>query len=223
MNDTAVKDNDQTETPDVEGVAGDTGDQVTENNAVAESKEEEVDLEALLSEFDGQLSNEPSGNEDSADSSHTPDDDEPLTRKDIDKLFEAREREASYKKQADDDISSAVSTVKGELDIPDKWVRGILEMEALEDPRFATAFTARHDKPDAWNKILKAKSKEVSGYFQAQESSKKVADDVNAAVHSATTKAPQPKDDMTPMEALQKLGPSKFEVWKKARFASKGR
>jgi len=214
MTKTAVQADVSVDESSVKDVADDAAVQADENNAGA-SDDSDVDLDALLKEFEAGVETEPSVNE--GNDIDVFDDDEPLTRKQVEELLLKRSSEADYARKAQDDILSAVNTVKGELDIPDKWVRGILEMEAMEDKRFANAFAMRDSKPDAWNKILKAKSKELQAKFGKKEE-KNIADDVNAAVHSATEKAPEPKEEMSPMEALQKLGPVGFERWKKQRF-----
>jgi hypothetical protein len=216
MTKTAVQADVGTEEPVVKDDAGDAVVHADENNAGA-SDDSDIDLDALLKEFESGVETEPKVDESGDDF----DDDEPLTRKQVEELLRKQSSEANYAQKAQEDIMSAVNTVKGDLDIPDKWVRGILEMEAMEDKRFANAFAMRDEKPDAWSKILKAKSKELQTKFGKKEE-KNIADDVNAAVHSATEKAPEPKEEMSPMEALQKLGPVGFERWKKQRFREKG-
>lgn len=221
MTDTAVEVDVQAEAPDEKGVAGDTEAQATENNAGAgEDSGGLDDLDALLKEFESGVGDEPKATESEEDF----DEEEPLTRKQVEELLKKQRDQEEASARIQEDIAKAVSVVKGDIDFPDDWVRGILEIEAMRDPRFQNAFLARHQKPDAWDKILKAKSKQLGKYLSAKEaSSEKIADDVNAAVRSATTKAPAPKEEMSPMEALQKLGPSKYEVWKNQRYARKAK
>ena len=66
--------------------------------------------------------------------------------------------ETQQKKETQQDIKSAVDTIKGANEvlkgIPDTMIRGHLHDLATGDTRFLRAFQDRHSNPGGWNKIL---------------------------------------------------------------------
>lgn len=99
-----------------------------------------------------------------------------------------RERDKEATNQA---ITEAVKTVKTEsgISLPDKMVRGYLELMAVEDPRISQAFAQRSQNPDQWGRVLKAAAKKLTIEMGETPDSKLTSDrnTVESAVRSAST------------------------------------
>ena len=127
------------------------------------------------------------------------------------------QREADYAKQIDDDLKSAVDTVKealGELPVKpsDRALRGILNEMAVEDPRLKNAFEKRHENPQAWGKVLKSAAKAIQEDFSYDPNLTEDREAVAAAVKSASTATEA--DDQYTHESLSKKSDTEFEIWK---------
>ena len=193
--------------------------QADDNNA--KNQPEDEDLEALLSRFDQYTS---TGEQSDKDEDVSLSDDEPITGKQAEQYFKKLQSQMQMKQKIEEDTAKAISAVKGDLNIPDSWVRGILEMEAMENEKFATAFALRDKDPSAWEKILKVKSKELRKHLgggQKGADLESVKNDVASAVHSAKTETPPEVEQASNMEMLSKLGRYRYEIWRREQMNKK--
>lgn len=99
------------------------------------------------------------------------------------------DREEKTRERTNADISSAVKAVKGDLDVDDDLVEGMLWRKASKDQRFLRAFQLRHENPSTWADMQKAMNRELAGKITAKPD-QNLTDDraaVEAAVRSAST------------------------------------
>jgi len=192
------------------------------------------DLDALLAEFDQYHNTEPQGGSNGSqlnpsqgyaakngDGGQTDSEGNYVTREELQQEIQrVREREKA-EQQAEKDINEAVKTVKGELNVPDTWVRGILEREAMSDERFYNAFVNRDKNPQTWNKILKAKNREIAKTFggSVDKEASQSADAVESAVRSAATQSPKGsnKGDKNPL----RMSPKEYEQYRQSVMRGK--
>ena len=167
------------------------------------------DLEAALKEFDAE---DPlKASEETKPESETPDD--------IDKKVSERVQQELAKQRAGEkaeaDLKKAVGVVKGDMDIDDGFVEFELRKAADSDPRLVKAFFARDQRPDEWNKVLKAFGRNLGKRFDGKIDSKVTADReaAAAAVQGASTAAPA-KEELSQKEVAN-LSPQQFEQMKR--------
>lgn len=109
----------------------------------------------------------------------------------IDTMFEKFEQDLIQENNRD--LDAAVSTLK-EVNpslaaLSDRHVRGILEIEARDDPRILNAFRNRSLDPKMWNDMVKAKGKQMKLAALPDEQATNGMNAVRASVNdqSATT------------------------------------
>lgn len=98
------------------------------------------------------------------------------------------DREERIREKTDADVSEAVKTVKGDLDIDEGLVKDLLYGKASNDPRFLRAFQMRRENPEGWDNVQKAFSRELASKLVKPDQN--LTDDraaVEAAVRSAST------------------------------------
>lgn len=168
----------------------DNGNVETETDAG--SAQGEPSLEELLAEYDQKISNSGEQKKETpAKEDEEEIDDDKLKEKvkHLDKLEKARQKEV-----LDNDVKSAIKTVKGDLNIPDDLAKGFLYTLG-DDPRFKLAFMQRQSNPDGWNKVLSGAKSKFNGFINSireevkKEFASESTDAVESAVRSASTKS----------------------------------
>lgn len=182
-------------------VEGQKTDESVEPNTSEEKSGDDVDdLDELLASFDSYQQAEPKEGSDSTQEVDNDDDEsdgnEYLKKDDIEKYLAEQKQKADFQEQTQKDLDAAVKVIKGDLDVEDTIVEDILDGMARRDQRLRTAFIYRDKNPDAWNKILKAKSREIKNLFgsKVDEKATKEAEAVESAVRNAATKTPETKE-----------------------------
>lgn len=192
-------------------------DKPTETDAPAlagsEAQKGGSELDALLGEFDSTAGKS-----------------EPKTKAELQRVladikpvadYVRSDMEAKARAESGKAIDAAVSAVKGDLkDIPDKVARGWL-YERSENQEFLSAFQNRQKNPKAWQAALAEASKDFSTEFKAEDTSKRVASDINAArasVAGATeTKGEAPKGPSVIEKA--RMSDAEWAAYKAERYA----
>lgn len=148
------------------------------------------DLDTLLAEFEKTASSSPASKPET----------KPETAQvapDVAKRLEALERE-----RADDrvqrDLAPVIAKIKEGLPAPDllddQEIIDLLDGRAKRDPRLAAAWANRHTNPKAWDGVVTALSRELSGKFKKlpDKAATEDRDAVAAAVRGASTTTPPP-------------------------------
>ncbi len=77
--------------------------------------------------------------------------------------------EEQLRKQVETELSETIKSIKGDLPIPEKMVKGYVIERAREDERIARAWQNRGKKPQEWAKIEKALKSEIAKELQVKE------------------------------------------------------
>lgn len=93
--------------------------------------------------------------------------------------------------QFDAELAKAVKAVKGDLKIPDKYVKDIVYGRVSSDPRASEIFFRRGENPGAWNKVLSTIHQELASDFGRPDTTGDDLESVEAAVRSASTEPPK--------------------------------
>jgi len=112
-------------------------------------------------------------------------------------ISDFQEKDQSKTQSAIADAATALKTESGS-DLPDYFMKGLLEQKAAEDPRFADAFLKRAQDPNGWDRVVKAFGKQVRHDLD-NVPDKKVTEDreaLTAAVRSAQTQQTQSTPDI---------------------------
>lgn len=121
--------------------------------------------------------------------------------------FAKSEMTERQNKALQDDIASAVKTVK-EADeakeIPDKLIRGLLEVRATDDPSFRNAFVNRHRDPGTWKTKLGEARNDIAAELKGLPTST-VQSDVIAARASISGQTRQPESDRPKHDPVKML------------------
>ena len=128
------------------------------------------------------------------------------------KVFAQEQREERRAKA----VTSAIETVKGDLNMPDKLVRGWLEAEAQENPQVGEAFRNQGNPTSNWPKIAEALGRKFAKEMSEMKIDKAATEDraaVEASVRGAT-KASEESDSMSPEEAAR-MTPAEHTEWKR--------
>lgn len=129
--------------------------------------------------------------------------------------------EAKQRAEVQETIKSAVEFVKEGLEgIPDKVIRGWLYERADNAQAFRDAFANRQANPAAWKAALAEARKDASTEFKAEEPTKRVASDINAA-RASISGATETKDAKPGPSSADKWNMSgrEWEAYKAARYA----
>lgn len=200
-------------------VPADAAQATTPKQAEAAQGETGSDLDALLAEFSEYQRTEPEDNA-STDEDDTDDDSEYVKRSDLDKYLQKQKDKSEAEAKTQSDIADAVKLYKGDTDIPDHIARAVLEAEAQKDQRIANAFFHRHEKPEAWKKIVQAKGREFQAMIAPKSETSKTADEITSAVRASSTKAPnqEPEDGM---KVLREKGIAGYEAYRRKQLSNR--
>lgn len=103
------------------------------------------------------------------------------------------------------DLAAAIGFVKQEEGIqaiPDRIVRGMLEVHAAEDPSFAQAFENRGKDQKAWQAKLTEARTAVANELRQLNPNTRVSSDVLAARAAISGQTPQPPESKHDAKAL---------------------
>lgn len=195
-------------TEPTQAVAQDTNVQVTPDTAVAGAQNEEIDLDALLNEW-GATGEEAQATEPPKVEPKT--DTPPDETKEILNFVKQQmtERQKEDEKRINEEYQKTVSSVKGDLPVPDKVVDGYLRVRAAEDPRILKAYQNRHKSPDAWSKVEKGIQNELRSQIKAlpdkgaTDTRSQIAGAIQNSQSSSSYQAEKPLKDMTDQEFNQ--------------------
>ncbi len=123
------------------------------------------------------------------------------------------ERERTAASRATAAIAEAVKTVKGDLDIDDEFVEGVLHVRASKDKRFLRAFQDRSSKPEAWSKVLDAVGREVAA--KAEKSPDPDLTNTRTAVRAAVRSAATRSSGDEPAPNFGKMTDAEFKTWER--------
>lgn len=188
---------------------------------VSEVKQDEVkhdsgdNLDQLLAEFEKYRESTAETQSMEEEKSSDADDDQFVKKSDLDKILEKEIARKQTLEKTEKDVELAVKAVKGDLNFPDHYVRAILEAEAQKSDKFRNAFFYRDKNPEAWKKILEAKSKEFKKFFETKvdKSATESSNAIESAMRNATTK--DFKDEETD---VFKMTQRQFEEYKAKKF-----
>lgn len=149
------------ETNNSEDVAGNAEAQVADNSAPvteATGAQSEPSLEELLEQFETKTVEEPIAQQTEKPAAEKADN---SVNNDAKVYKDYIERQ--IQKEADRDLQKAVEIIKdtGEVGLPDRHIRAILEDKAKEDPRILTAWNKRNTSPKVFEDVMKAIGKEL--------------------------------------------------------------
>ena len=154
----------------------DNTDVAEETPATDESVAQAGGLDDLLNEYE----------------SEKPKVEQPTTESDNSELLEyVREQRAE---RTEEEINAATKSIAEAMDVKvgEGVIRAMLETKARGDERVVNAFLNRKSNPKGWDKVSKALAREFSEEFP-DPSATSDADAVVSAVHSASTRAPEPE------------------------------
>lgn len=172
----------------------------TEPQNSGNEAEEALDWEAVLNEATEAESERQTSTPPQEDQSP---DEMAALRKQVEDLAKQQQQ-----REFNDEIAAATSTVKGDLDMPDKHVRALVIGRVSDDPKAMQAYMDRHDNPTRWQKLLGALHSEVAKDFGGK--SETTGDDVESVEALVrNNQAPPPQD-------------STFDVAKAARLLDAG-
>ena len=168
-------------------------------------------LESLLSEYEEATQPTQAEQQQTNDSNELLD----LLKKREERDVENEAKEAE--KTVETDIASAVESVQGHLEggpvkLSNEAIDDMLNGLARRDPRFAKAFTDRHQNPQAWSRILKSAAKKISENNSIDPNLTEDREAVANAVKSASTATEA--DDQHTHQSLSKMSDTEFEIWK---------
>lgn len=108
------------------------------------------------------------------------------------------------------DITEAIKTVKGDVDIPDAFVRGWIDEKAESNKAIQEIWNNRESNPAALNRLLTSMKKEFAGLNKKTIDTEVTADRaaVAAAVRGASTRAPDSKPPN-----LGKMNNHEYNAW----------
>lgn len=122
------------------------------------------------------------------------------------------DRDRQTREQTQTDISSAVKAVKGDLEIDDDLVEGLLYRKASTDPRFLRAFQLRHENPSTWADMQKAMNRDLAAKASAKPD-QNLTDD-RAAVEAAVRSASTGSTEEAPPD-FGSMSDAEFNAWKR--------
>jgi hypothetical protein len=135
----------------------------------------------------------------------------------IDKIEEilTQTQKAEAQKIADQRFNETVKSVKGDLKIPDIFVKGFLEMKARENPNLVEAYSSKDKTPEQWAKVEKKLNSEMKKLLSEipDKGATEIMNQVDSAVRNAKTTSP----DIKPQN-LSKMTNSEFEREKSKIF-----
>lgn len=160
----------------------------TEPKASDEGANAQDDLDSLLNEFDQQAT--PAAPEPQRDTVSVSKDDLAFLKQDAEER-----RQERAKKETQEGITSAVSTMKPNLerDLPEALIEGYLIREVENDPRALGLWQQRHTHSAEWSRYVEGVGKKLNKEI-SDLPDKKLSEDrdvVTSAVHSASNHAPQ--------------------------------
>lgn len=176
------------------------------------------DLDSLLAEWDQdqeqQTKESTSGGQSDSgksESQELPSD----VREVVDYVKEQRDRDIA--ERTNRDIADAAEKLReGWEDAPPAaLLEGEIWKSAGKDQRFLQAFQQRHQQPEKWDRILKAKQREVKSLLEQKPDSEATADReaVTAAVRSASKAPASPEGPSA--EDISKMTDAEFERYKR--------
>jgi hypothetical protein len=105
------------------------------------------------------------------------------------------------------DIEAAVKTVKEAdeaKDMPDRLIRGLLEVRATDDPSFREAFANRHRDPKTWTAKLGEAKTDIAGELKKLPTSNVQSDVIAARASIAgTARQPEPGPKHDPVKLMR--------------------
>lgn len=126
------------------------------------------------------------------------------------------EIETKQQERDSSDLASAVESVKGDLDIDPELVEGWLNARASKDKRLTQLWENRGSDPARWNKAVEALGRDFAKVMGSKPNSE-ISEDVEAvaaAVRGASTKNPEPTDDIP--DNVEQMSGAEFEKWVKS-------
>lgn len=163
---------------------------------VKEADNETDDYEALAARFDEALKASTSDGEDTskpkqpeATAAPEPVAPQPAKKSSSDPRFEAMYQKfeqdlvQANNRALDDAVTSIKDVAPAFKALSDRHVRGILEIEARDDPRFLNAYRNRDLDPKLWNDLVKAKGKQMQLKALPDEHATKGINAVRASVN----------------------------------------
>jgi hypothetical protein len=169
-------------------------------------------LDAALKEFDTATTQAETRTETTQTDTPKPE----ITQDDV--AFVRAERAQRQREAFDRDISEAVKTLKGDLEVDDELAEGWLYAKAEKDARLRAAFAQRGQKPDAWKAVLKSLGNDFAKKFdnQTDRAATEDRDAVRLAVRGASTRPPEsPPVDV---KALNAMSDAEFARHKREKY-----
>lgn len=169
-----------------------------QSQADTEDRSAQDDLDSILAEYD---SRDSQAQPDKADKEASTDDgklDKALSY--IEKM-EQQEQARAYREAMDESINA----IKGEdLELDNELIEGWLNYKASQDSRISQAYVDRHNKPQVWNRTLKALRNELVNKASrvdkdATSDSEAIASSMRSASSSKSEQKTVSKEDLNKM------------------------
>lgn len=201
------------------GVATEADTESTKTSGEAGGAQTDDDLDSLLAEWDEDqkkaAEQSPSGEQTETGktgATELPSD----VREVVDYVKEQREREIT--ERTNQDVAAAAEKLREGWDDapPAALLEGEIWKSAGKDQRFLAAFQQRHQQPDKWDRILKAKQRELQAMLAGTPDQEATADRqaVASAVRSAS-KAPTGSEGPS-ADDISKMSDKEFEQYKRS-------
>lgn len=165
-----------------------------------EDRSAQDDLDSILAEYDSEAQTQPS-QDDKAEKKDASDDGK------LDKVlssieeWEKKEQARAYREAMDESINA----IKGEdLELDNELIEGWLNYKASQDSRISQAYVDRHNKPQVWNRTLKALRNELVNKSSkvdkdATSDSEAIASSMRSASSSKSEQKTISKEDLDKM------------------------
>lgn len=167
--------------------------------------EETPSMEELLKEFDN-------GTEETGEQEQDQVTENASSDPRIDQLTEFMQSEQA--RRTNTDIDNAISLMKEEealKELPDRMLKGYINELARENQDLVRAFAQRHEKPEAWAKVVRAAAGELGKQLGTRE--EKVTSDM-ASIRSAVEQSETKSNDGPTDEDILKMSDADFRDYK---------
>ena len=123
----------------------------------------------------------------------------------------ARDYEAQQTKSAIQETVTGIKNLGENLkDVDNEIIEGMLQSRAARDPRIATAWAMRHQKPSEWNKVAKSLAKELDSKFHFPD---RQATEDREALRAAVKSGPVQTNEVS-IKDLNGMSDSEFAAFK---------
>ncbi len=192
-------------TTNEQAVVQDTNAQVTPDAAVENAQNEEINLDALLNEWEPKTDGEQQSANEQVNPNKEGVADE--TKEILEFVKQQRlEKQEKEQERIAEEYKNTVKSLRGDLPVSEKFVDGFLRIRAAEDPRILSAYQNRFKAPDKWSKIEKGLQNEIRSELKslpdngATDTRRQIANAIQSSQSNSSYESEKPLKDMTDQE-----------------------